>query len=306
MVEHSEVTETPLARLGTTLARARCSLPTQVERIKQSLSSHGQLTPVVVVERSGTLEIIDGFKRRAAASAMGWSTLRASTVRTDQTGQWGLMLALNRGPQSMSELEEALVLRELVATGMKQREIGELLHRHKSWVSRRIGLLERLHPELVEALRLGLLRPGVARRLMALPAGNQLEMAAVAQQYQLGPHETEQWVRLWRQAKSPEIRRYVLQHPREALAHADPTAVATAALDPRLSPEGQRLLKLLRIAQGIVPRARSLLPPTTKDRPMLIRELRASLQAVGDLAAELSSAASEHVDDATGASDATS
>ncbi len=87
MGEHSEVTETPLARLGTTLARARCSLPTQVERIKQSLSAHGQLTPVVVVERSGTLEIIDGFKRRAAASAMGWRTLRANTVRRLSCGR---------------------------------------------------------------------------------------------------------------------------------------------------------------------------------------------------------------------------
>src|SRR4030067_5237 len=73
------------------------------------------------------------------------------------------VLALNRGFQSMTELEEALVLREIAQTGLTQVQMAELVQRHKSWVSRRIGLLERLHPELVEAMKVGMLAPGVAR-----------------------------------------------------------------------------------------------------------------------------------------------
>jgi len=109
----------PVEELGTALARVRCLRSGQLERMKQSLLAHGQLTPLVVVERQGVLEIVDGFKRRAAAAAMGWPTLLVGVRPLDETGQWVTMLALNRGPQSMTVLEEALVLREMVRGGTR-------------------------------------------------------------------------------------------------------------------------------------------------------------------------------------------
>ena len=121
--------------------------------------------------------------RHRAAEQMGWTTLRVMSMDVDEQGQWAAMLALNRATHSMSVLEEALVLREMVAMGMTQTQIGQILNRHKSCVSRRIGLIERLHPELVEQIREGMLPPGAARRLLSLPAGNQLELATVVMHY---------------------------------------------------------------------------------------------------------------------------
>jgi ParB-like chromosome segregation protein Spo0J len=138
-------------------------------------------------------------------------------MEVDERGQWVAMLSLNRATHAMSVLEEAMVLREMVAMGMTQTEIGQMLNRHKSWVSRRIGLIERLHPELVEQIREGILPPGAGRRLLVLPAGNQLELAAVAMQHGLGSQETELLVRLWKNA-DPPVRDYLLAHPRAALA----------------------------------------------------------------------------------------
>src|SRR5262249_19167318 len=44
-----------------------------------------------------------------------------------------------------------------------------LCTRHKTWVNRRIGLVERLHPELLESMKLGMLHPGCERsRLMSV------------------------------------------------------------------------------------------------------------------------------------------
>jgi hypothetical protein len=43
------------------------------------------------------------------------------------------------------------------------RSVGALLNRHKSWVWRRLALLERLNEECREDLRLGLLSPTMAR-----------------------------------------------------------------------------------------------------------------------------------------------
>jgi ParB-like chromosome segregation protein Spo0J len=55
---------------------------------------------------------------------MGWTTLRAVSMDVDEQAQWAAMLALNRATHSMSVLEEALVLREMVTMGMTQTEIG--------------------------------------------------------------------------------------------------------------------------------------------------------------------------------------
>jgi ParB/RepB/Spo0J family partition protein len=257
-----------IRQIGTSYRRVRCLVPRQVEQMKASLTAHGQLTALVVVRRPSGLELIDGFKRHRAAEQMGWTRLRATLMEVDEQGQWAAMLALNRATPSMSVLEEALVLREMVARGMTQTQISQILNRHKSWVSRRIGLIERLHPELVEQIREGLLSPGTARRLLSLPAGNQLEMATVVMHHRLGSQETERFVRLWKNA-DPPIRDYLLAHPRQALANArvgDPEEPP----DPRLTPHGQRLQRHLRILQGVAPRTLQMLRPHPAEEDLLI------------------------------------
>ncbi|MGA2262823.1 MAG: ParB N-terminal domain-containing protein [Acidobacteriota bacterium] len=244
-----------IVQIGTSYGRVRCLVPRQVEQMKATLTAHGQLTALVVVKRQSGMELIDGFKRHRAAEQMGWTTLRVMSMDVDEQGQWAAMLALNRATHSMSVLEEALVLREMVAMGMTQTQIGQILNRHKSWVSRRIGLIERLHP-------------GAARRLLSLPAGNQLELATVVMHHGLGSQETELLVRLWKNA-DPPVRDYLLAHPREALTNArsgDPEEPP----DPRLTPRGQRLQRYLRILQGVAPRTLQILRPSPEEEDLLI------------------------------------
>jgi ParB-like chromosome segregation protein Spo0J len=276
----------PVEALGTALERVRCRRPVLIERMMGSLSAHGQLVPLVAVERKGTLEILDGFKRLAAAKRMGWPALMVSETERDEASQWATMLALNRGFQSMTELEEALVLREIVRTGLTQVQIAELVQRHRCWVSRRIGLVERLHPELVEGMKLGLLAPGVARRLLSLPPGNQLQIAAAAQSAGLGPRDTERLVSLWQRARDPAVQRQLLAEPRAALARAYPE---TSPVDPRLTPQGQQLSRLLRLVTEVAPRLSRLLPAAEPDRPILTRPIGEARRAVSQLARSLGS-----------------
>lgn len=234
----------PLDEIGTGMSRARCHQPARIERMKQSLIAYGQMNPLIAVERRTGIELVDGFKRLFAAKALGWMSLKVTTRPFDERGQWMAMLLLNRGPQSMTVLEEALVLLELTKTGMSQSELASLLSRDKSWVSRRIGLVERLHPALIESMKLGLLHPGVARRLLLLPPSNQLEIAAASQSSKLGAKETETLVSLWRTAKNAAHRKSILYDPRAAIRAA--TEKKRAAIDLRLTPTGQRLQRVLR------------------------------------------------------------
>ena len=274
----------PVEALGTALERVRCRRPVLIERMMGSLAAHGQLVPLVAVDRKGRLEILDGFKRLAAAKRMGWPTLEVSATERDEASQWATMLALNRGFQSMTELEEALVLQEIVQTGLTQVQIAELVQRHRSWVSRRIGLVERLHPELIEGMKLGLLSPGVARRLLSLPPGNQLQIAAAAQSAGLGPRDTELLVGLWQKARDPAVRQHLLAEPRAALAQAYPEL---SPVDPRLTPQGQQLSRLLRLVAGVGPRLARLLPPVETDRPLLSKQIQEARRAVCQLATSL-------------------
>jgi ParB-like chromosome segregation protein Spo0J len=249
---------------------------------------------------------VDGFKRKAAATALGWPTLQVRVMALDEAAVWATMLALNRGPQAMTELEEALVLRELVATGLTQVEVAQLVQRHKSWVSRRIGLVERLHPELVEGIKVGVVHPGVARRLLPLPAGNQLEVAAAAQSAGLGPHQTEMLVGLWQRASDPEVRRYLLREPLAALSKVHPE-LTPPPTDPRLGAQSQKLVRLMRVLQGVAPRTAALLdpPPPPEDQRLLTKEVVRTKAAISTLLTALGSALKRSSDGGSDASAAT-
>jgi ParB-like chromosome segregation protein Spo0J len=277
--------------IGTTLGRARCRQPARIARMKQSLAAYGQLTPLVVVPSRDGVELVDGFKRHAAATTLGWPTMSVAVTPLDETGQWAMMLLLNRGPSSMTVLEEGLVLRELTKTGLTQTEIGALCSRHKAWVSRRIGLVARLHPELVESMKLGMLHPGSARRLLSLPPGNQLELAAVVGSAGLGPRDTELLVSLWHRTKDVASRRALLSEPRASLQKHHPET-RRLPVDPRLSPEGQRLCRCLHRLEALTAEASRRLraPLPSKDIEILGEVLRKAERAGSRLTTELGSA----------------
>lgn len=280
-----------LALIGTTLGVARCPQPGQLARMRQSLTKHGQLMPVIVVDRAGQLELVDGFKRRTAAAQMGWSDLWVSERSLDGRGQWMAMLTLNRTSGSLSVLEEGLIVRELCRSGLAQVEIAQLVGRHKSWVSRRLSLVERLHADLLEWVRTGLMSAGTARRLVVLPAGNQVELAAVVSQAGLNTEETELLVSLWQKTSDATIRRFLLTDPRTALQNAQPEKVTTPP-DPRLSERGRRIARALQILRGIALRVREALepPPAAMELALLEREIRLTAQVLPGTLAALGSA----------------
>jgi ParB-like chromosome segregation protein Spo0J len=282
----SQVVTVPLERLGRSLASVRCVLPAAVERMVNDLSTHGQLTPVVTTDRGAVLEMVDGFKRTEAARRLGLKELRASVTALDETSQWAAMLSLNRGAGRMTELEEAFVLRKLLERGMTQEKVAQLVHRHKSWVSRRVGLLSQLHPELVEGMRLGLLHAGVARRLLSLPPGNQLAVATAAQQVGLGPRDTELLVSLWKQTTDTAAKKRLLADPVAALQVAHPE-LARPTPDPRLTPSGKQLARLLQQAEATTWRAAQLLPLTAQDLPVLAPALARTHQWISRFASSI-------------------
>jgi len=211
----------------------------------RSLRRYGQISPIVVCLRQERAEVIDGFKRLAAARTVpGLPQLIARPVDVDERGAKAAIYGLNCVGRRTQELEEAWIVSALVREdGLSQVEAAELLGRHKSWVCRRLALLEKLGTEAREDLRMGLLSPTAARQLTRLPAGNQPELLAVARRESLGAQELRGVVDLLLASVSREKEEYVLAKPREALRQA--RGVVPPAWDPRLSSAGNRISKQL-------------------------------------------------------------
>lgn len=210
-----------------------------------SMARYGQLSPLVVCLREEQAELLDGFKRVASARVLpGVASLQARRLEVDEQTAKAMILGLNGTGGRMKELEEAWIVHALVREdGLSQLQVAELLERHKSWVSRRLALLERLAEECREDLRLGLLSPTMARQLVRLPAGNQVEVLATARREHLTAAEVHGVVDLIVACASRPQVAFILEHPRRALRQAE--MLSLPAWDPRLSAAGNRVLRQL-------------------------------------------------------------
>jgi hypothetical protein len=250
-----------------------------------SLRRWGQLAPVVACVRGEQVELLDGFKRQAAARQIRELTsLSVRVLEVDEPTAKAAILGLNREQRPVRELEEAWVVQALVRDdGMTQVEAANLLGRHKSWVCRRLALLEKLSVAVKEDLRLGLVGPSLARQLTRLPVGNQEAVLALARRATLTAQEVSGVIDLLHGA-SQEQAAFVLTKPREALtlAHGMPTALR----DPRLSRAGNWLARHLTQALEALVRVENWLR-TPNERELLAtdREIVQPLLArVGDQA----------------------
>jgi len=240
-----EVADLRLEEIGERYRRYRLQEAEAEDAMERSMRRYGQISPLVVCVREEKPELIDGFKRLAAARRIpGVRRLSVRFLEADDRGAKAAIYGLNQVGSHIKELEEAWIVQALVREdGMTQVEAAELLGRHKSWVSRRLALLEKLCPDAMEDLKLGLLPPMAARELVRLPAGNQPETLGVYRRESLSTYELRGVVDLLLAASARPQQEYVLEKPREALAQAN--AMVVPAHDPRLSGDGNRLARNL-------------------------------------------------------------
>lgn len=290
-----EIGPWPVAELGLRYRRYRLTDEAGERDMVQSLRRHGQITPLVVCRREETLEVLDGFKRVSAALVVGLVNLRCQVRAADERQATVALLTLHGVGKRLVELEEAWLVQALVRDdGLSQVEVAELLGRHKSWVCRRLALLEKLVEEVRQELRLGLVSARTARELVSLPAGKQSQLLRTLRSEGRSSAEVRGVVGLLHGACTREQEEYILARPRQALAEANP--LLCPAWDPRLSVAGNRFRKqlarlleqLARMESWLVQRSRAELRACDRLalQPGLERLTRDS-RTVADLAGEL-------------------
>jgi len=178
MKEEVAIEELSVSSIGERYGMYRIVNPRADAAMMKSIQKYGQMSPVVCLRAEGGYELIDGFKRLRACRKLNKVVLLAKMLEVSGRACKAAIIQLNRTGGSISEMEEALVLQSLHREdGLLQIEIAALLCRHKSWVSRRISLIEKLSEEVREDMRLGLISVVAGRELAKLPRGNQKEAA---------------------------------------------------------------------------------------------------------------------------------
>jgi len=295
----SELIDLALGDLGEYFARYRLRSLSAERVLHASLCRYGQMSPVVVFRWQHRYELIDGFKRLAAARTVPERTsLCARVIEADERTAKAALYALNRASGKTSELEEAWIVHALVREdGLPQVEVAELLGRHKSWVCRRLALIEKLADAAQEELKVGLLTPTCARQLVRLPPGNQVALLDVIRREALTRHEVEGVVTLLLTAPTAARQTSILRAPREALAQSDGTCLP--ARDPRLSPAGHQIWRRLGVLLELLARIddwltqRGLTDLTPRDQHALaprVARLARDAMSVAVLAQDLVSA----------------
>jgi len=238
--------ELTLTQLSTEFARVRLTRPELIKSMEQSLAQFGQLSPIVVRQGQTAFQIIDGFKRYHAATALKWSRLQAHVLTVTRRVATAMILTYNRDNHALTDYEEALVLLSLKQEHqLSQDEIAALVGYSSSWVSRRLALVEKLEPTVTDELKLGVISTTQAREIMQLPRGNQLELTKTLVEHDLNSRQTAVIIDEFLKTQDREQQRYILNHPMEVLERDQSTT--DSFYDARLSSAGNRLLRTLKV-----------------------------------------------------------
>lgn len=158
-----------LSQLVHRYAGLRISDRERQSQLLASVAAHGQTTPVVVVrseEAADTYVLIDGYLRVAALASLHQDEVEAVEWQVDEARALVLSHRLD-GARKRSALEEGWLLRALGREHqMPIGAIAMLLGRSRSWVSRRLGLVEALPASVQEAVRDGRMSAQAAQKYL--------------------------------------------------------------------------------------------------------------------------------------------
>jgi len=227
--------------------------PEAVRSMVLSMRSTGQLQPLILLKNDDGYHIIDGIKRYRAALEIGLGYLQSLVFEVDVVMAKAMILHYNRHSSSLTMYEQGLIVRSLIHDhGMSQKEVSKVLQQSHSWVCRRLSLIEKLLPEVQDALRMGTITVSHGRELVKLPRGNQDQALKMVIREGLTSRECAIVVDKLLKAGSKEAEGYIYNHSRQVI---NQVLQRDKLYDSRLSDHGNRLLKareLLRLQVNIL------------------------------------------------------
>jgi ParB family transcriptional regulator, chromosome partitioning protein len=236
-----------------------------------SLAEHGQQLPIVVVSEQARFIVIDGYKRVRALRRLARDTVRASAWQLPELEALLLERQLRCG--SEDALDQAWLLAELQERfGLSLEGLAQRFERSKSWVSRRLGLLQALPASIQEQVRAGELAAHAAMKyLLPLARANAsaaAQLAAAITPLKLTSRQIGALYTGW-QSGTQRTRELIVERPQVYLQ-------AQGVTTPAAPSASERWLQDLGALAGIARRARRTLEAGLLQQ--LLEQERAEMQ----------------------------
>lgn len=151
----------------------------QLQALANSISEHGVIQPIIVVEgKNGYYSIIAGERRWRASKLAGLTEMPAIVRTYDELQIAEVALIENLQREDLNPIEEAMGYKTLMEKfSMTQDKVSERVGKSRSNIANMLRLLS-LEDEIKEMLAENKLSMGHARALLSLPAGKDRVQAA--------------------------------------------------------------------------------------------------------------------------------
>jgi len=187
-----------------------------VERCADVIRTYGMLTPPVVGSfKDGGRVLLSGECEMLALKRLGVKDVDAVTIpiSEDEAPKLSLLIAmLKKSPNAISE---GLMLNELLkGEKYNQYQLGKLLGKSTSWISKRISLATKLKPSVCEMVTSKQLCPHSAQEISRMPLDVQHSFAVKVIQEGLPKSSVEVLVAAYGKKDCPEsLKQQILEYP---------------------------------------------------------------------------------------------
>ena len=149
-------------------------------RLIASVAELGQQVPVIVIAERERLVLIDGYLRVEALRRLGHDTVLATAWPVSEPE--ALLHHRHLAASEHTAIEDAWLLARLRTHGLSLDDLAARLCRSKSWVSRRLALLDELATAAQASVRAGIVPPHAAMKyLVPLARANRRHWRAAHQ-----------------------------------------------------------------------------------------------------------------------------
>ncbi len=188
-----------------------------LQELSLSLRKHGQLQPVVVIEKDDGYMIIAGERRFRAAKMAGLESIKAIVADYENENLRELALIENIQRENLSALELAHAYRELIEEyQITQEELSTIIHKSRSQITNTLRLLQ-LTPYTQKLIEEGKITQGHAKILVGLDSDTEKLMADTIVGQKLSVRESEELVKSLKKAQSESGERRVAESGRSTV-----------------------------------------------------------------------------------------
>jgi ParB-like chromosome segregation protein Spo0J len=259
----SVVERIEIAHLHLRYEHTRIRQAAAVLRMADSLSRYGQRMPVLVADdRSFGHVLIDGYLRVKALKRMGEDLVTARLWPQAESDALVYMMVNMQG-RTWDVYEQAAIIKELhLAHQISLGRIAQLLGKDKSWVSRRLLLLQTLDDEMIALILDGTISSWSAQRILTPMARANAEhakcLAAALKKEKISTRRLALFFEHYRKSNR-KIRQNMVTDPHLFLKALDTKTAQADAKTLNQGPEG-RWVKDIRTVKHILARLVKAVP----------------------------------------------